>query len=493
MTKKNAATVEEVLVKFDAACDDNQRREALNALTIEKLRDFTLKRGVFLSPKQNKKTEIIEQIIASYHAMLELGKELEKAEEISSQKAEAKKEYDIEKGLSVFNTECPNKRRLVILENLTIEELEEVAARRNVSISTEQPTKDFIINQLLKDFDTVLVEYYKSLALQLAELKEVKDIEFFKELNELDYDAFYRVAYIALSERLPADILNSEFEKTDIKTTIRAYLDLMDAAESYASDEYAVECAVDRLEDLFKELVPARGRAESLAGELIRVATRIGERYNNDGERLGIGWGRETCNPAGRFLRKYGNEKIAASVKDLWTAFGDDAYDFYLGDLVKSVVEYIEKHTEFKNIKSESFYDCADPEQNIYDDDEYDYEHFSYKYEYTPAPLEELLAGVPINSLNEALRLTKEAETLEEVERIFRRCTYEALCKCPDGKKYTKDELVDRCMRLYTSIARIVGKIFAKPAEADKKLKIVNNILEDAVKVKTAHTVHKEA
>lgn len=54
----------------------------------------------------------------------------------------------------------------------------------------------------------------------------------------------------------------------------------------------------DRINKLFKELVPETGKADSLAGELVRAMSRIGYRFYNDGDQLGIGYGKETCNPA---------------------------------------------------------------------------------------------------------------------------------------------------------------------------------------------------
>ena len=54
----------------------------------------------------------------------------------------------------------------------------------------------------------------------------------------------------------------------------------------------------ERINKLFKELVPETGKADSLAGELVRAMSRIGYRFYNDGDQLGIGYGKETCNPA---------------------------------------------------------------------------------------------------------------------------------------------------------------------------------------------------
>ena len=91
----------------------------------------------------------------------------------------------------------------------------------------------------------------------------------------------------------------------------------------------------DRINKLFKELVPETGKADSLAGELVRAMSRIGYRFYNDGDQLGIGYGKETCNPAGRFLGVKGNDKIAKLTADagqstarkpmkrFWTSFAE--------------------------------------------------------------------------------------------------------------------------------------------------------------------------
>ena len=40
-----------------------------------------------------------------------------------------------------------------------------------------------------------------------------------------------------------------------------------------------------RMNALFEELVPMSGKADSLAGELVRATCRIGYRFFNDGDR----------------------------------------------------------------------------------------------------------------------------------------------------------------------------------------------------------------
>lgn len=59
----------------------------------------------------------------------------------------------------------------------------------------------------------------------------------------------------------------------------------------------------NRINKLFEELVPTSGKADSLAGELVRATARIGYRFFNDGDMVNQGYGKETCNPAARFPR----------------------------------------------------------------------------------------------------------------------------------------------------------------------------------------------
>lgn len=54
----------------------------------------------------------------------------------------------------------------------------------------------------------------------------------------------------------------------------------------------------NRNSELFMELVPIEGKADTVAGELLRAVNHIYYRYENDGDRIGIASGKEYCNPA---------------------------------------------------------------------------------------------------------------------------------------------------------------------------------------------------
>lgn len=56
------------------------------------------------------------------------------------------------------------------------------------------------------------------------------------------------------------------------------------------------------LESWFEEYVPPSGISETVGGEIVRAAMRILYRSYNDGDQIGRGYGKETVNPAARYL-----------------------------------------------------------------------------------------------------------------------------------------------------------------------------------------------
>ena len=130
-----------------------------------------------------------------------------------------------------------------------------------------------------------------------------------------------------------------------------------------------------RLNELFEELVPASGKADSMAGELVRAAARIGYRFFNDGDHIGVGYGRETCNPAARFLGKHGSKKVAAYVSALWGINDEEVYEELLDSLVGAVADYVENHPELRTTETEDMFDCQDPDEDVDDDGEEDEEY----------------------------------------------------------------------------------------------------------------------
>ena len=133
----------------------------------------------------------------------------------------------------------------------------------------------------------------------------------------------------------------------------------------------------ERINTLFEELVPASGKADSLAGELVRATSRIGYRFFNDGDQLGIGYGKETCNPAGRFLIKKAPKEIADLVAGLWGMYSEAGYEAVLDILVGKVADYIDAHPELREQPTPDMYDFYDKDEDkddSWEEDEEDYD-----------------------------------------------------------------------------------------------------------------------
>ena len=131
-----------------------------------------------------------------------------------------------------------------------------------------------------------------------------------------------------------------------------------------------MEMVRDKTDVLFDELVPPSGKCDSLAGEIIRAASRIGYRFFNDGDQLGIGYGKETCNAAGRFMIKRTNEKIADIVSGMFGLYSEEKYENRLKDLLAAVVERVEGNPDLRQTETEDMFDYFDKCEDVDDSDE---------------------------------------------------------------------------------------------------------------------------
>jgi hypothetical protein len=136
----------------------------------------------------------------------------------------------------------------------------------------------------------------------------------------------------------------------------------------------------EKLDALFEELVPEEGKADSLAGEIVRAVSRIVYRWNNDGDRVGYGYGRETCNPAARFLVQKAPKEIADVASSLWGGgMACSDYEKKLNVLVEATVKEIEAQPELREQETLDMFDFTDldedrddtwDEEEYYDDEE---------------------------------------------------------------------------------------------------------------------------
>ena len=127
------------------------------------------------------------------------------------------------------------------------------------------------------------------------------------------------------------------------------------------------------IENLFDELVPAVGKAENKAGEMVRAVNRIGYRFFNDGDQIGIGYGKETCNAAARFLAKNGSEEVLNAIENLWGCYSEDKYEKYLEELGIALIVQLTANPELREEETDDMFDYADPEEDVDDtEDEMD-------------------------------------------------------------------------------------------------------------------------
>lgn len=126
--------------------------------------------------------------------------------------------------------------------------------------------------------------------------------------------------------------------------------------------------AEKRIEDLFEELVPTSGKADTVAGEIIRAIARISYRNYNDGDHIGVGYGNETCNPPARYLMKKTNDDISQIILDMWGVYDDTIYDAAITALENAVLDFLEKHPELKETNNdEDMWDYYDKYEDVDD------------------------------------------------------------------------------------------------------------------------------
>lgn len=130
-----------------------------------------------------------------------------------------------------------------------------------------------------------------------------------------------------------------------------------------------------KMGELFDELVPSMGKADTEAGEIVRAYNRIAYRYFNDGDKLGIGYGNETCNAAGRYLlaHDHGVSEIHAFISQMWGSWSDSRYEAALDELGWIVLELIGSNPDTFTNKTEDMWEHFDKYEDV-DDTEDEWE-----------------------------------------------------------------------------------------------------------------------
>ena len=98
--------------------------------------------------------------------------------------------------------------------------------------------------------------------------------------------------------------------------------------------------------EMEERLMPGSGKAETVAGEIIRAADRLWYRWHNDGDKINVGYGKETCNGTARYLEKIRGAEFPAEV---WNgSLGEDAYTEFTENLVDEMFAFLKAHPELE-------------------------------------------------------------------------------------------------------------------------------------------------
>lgn len=119
------------------------------------------------------------------------------------------------------------------------------------------------------------------------------------------------------------------------------------------------------LQEMFDRLVPVEGKSETVAGEIVRAFERINYRFHNDGDRIGLGYGKVTCNAPARYLIAKCNTEVAEVIENIWGIKYDDAE---LNDLTNAVYEFLLENPELETTRNnENMWDYEDECEDNYD------------------------------------------------------------------------------------------------------------------------------
>ena len=140
--------------------------------------------------------------------------------------------------------------------------------------------------------------------------------------------------------------------------------------------------AFDKIDELDRQFfdalrdkyVPASGAAVTVGGEIIRAMDRVIYRYWNDGDRVGEGYGNETCNSSYRYLCG----QIGDAIPGL-CCVSDYLYPGKLLELAQAVKDFLVKHAyrifatanpDDSRTPSAEDYEAARRDEGYYDDEE---------------------------------------------------------------------------------------------------------------------------
>ena len=136
----------------------------------------------------------------------------------------------------------------------------------------------------------------------------------------------------------------------------------------------------EQMERWFDEFVPSAGKSECRGGEICRAFARINYRYYNDGDRIGQGYGNETCNAAARYLIENTTARVGEIVWGMWGSWkSDEWYEGELAALEDALHDYLSLHPEAFCEPTKDMWEYFDKDEDRddeWEDDEWDEEEW---------------------------------------------------------------------------------------------------------------------
>lgn len=182
-------------------------------------------------------------------------------------------------------------------------------------------------------------------------------------------DAFLERDYYGESIDITAPV--EEYLK---KAWVSSWDSLIWDIRDIVQEEIRIFSSENILDNLRQELISDDGYTDTVAGEIVKaVSIIVDEYYNTDScwrwmpHYIGFQVGRETCNPAARYLMGKASNKVKKTILDMWGGgdFGED-YERLLKLLICEVVEYIQENPQTKKIQNDkNILDFKDYTQDV--------------------------------------------------------------------------------------------------------------------------------
>ena len=122
----------------------------------------------------------------------------------------------------------------------------------------------------------------------------------------------------------------------------------------------------DQLQVYFDELVPAQGKADTVAGELVRAMMRVLYRDYNDGDLFYSGYGKETCGGSVVYLMDKVEDLERPFSNIVENQYEDQYYTEELEEAAYLLIQYLNNHPELFIQKNEE--DSRNVDENRLED-----------------------------------------------------------------------------------------------------------------------------